>query len=140
MPSTRLAKNPSKLRPERFISHEAYSNYLPLNLVAKRADLLDEASHRRLLYFLQNQSMQTGGLSELSSELAELLKMEASELQCELERLCLDPDFGFNELSTSANAEAIIDKYRSKLNKQSVNNLAETSIKKQVFDCLDYSL
>ncbi len=140
MPATRIAKNPTKLRPERFISHEAYSNYLPLNLVAKRAELLSDPNQRRLLYFLQNQSLQTGGLSVLSSELAEQFNMDATQLQCELERLCLDPDFGFKNITGSRDLVVVIEKYRQKLNKTVSHDLAETSIKRQIFDCLDYAL
>lgn len=71
MSSTRHAPEGAPLRQERYMSSPEYANRRGLlgNLVAQRCELLDNESHRSLIYFLQALSHRAGGLDKVAERL-----------------------------------------------------------------------
>ena len=68
MSSTRIAKNSSPLRQERYASDPAFNEGLKASAVARKCSLLHDPEHRELALFLQAASMQPGGLSALATD------------------------------------------------------------------------
>jgi hypothetical protein len=69
MSSTRTAQPGSPLRQERFASSPEFERGLKANLVAKRAELLESAEDRELIWWIQHESHEPGGLNALVDEL-----------------------------------------------------------------------
>jgi hypothetical protein len=69
MSNTRHASAGAPLHQERFMSSTEYERGLMANIVARRCEVLDDASHRALIWFLQLLSHQDGGLESVASEL-----------------------------------------------------------------------
>lgn len=78
MSNTRTAKPGSPLRQERYCSSVEYEAALKANLVAKRCSVLTDASQRELVWWIQAQSHQPGGLKALA---ARILKDHAGQFQ-----------------------------------------------------------
>src|SRR5271170_5928184 len=67
--STRHADSESPPRQERFASSPEYAKGLLANLVAPRSELITEQKHRQLIWFLQRESWQPGGLEKVAAEI-----------------------------------------------------------------------
>lgn len=71
MSNTRIAPEGGAFRPDRFASSDAITTGLPANLVARRCSVLQQPADRELVYWLQYQSHQEGGLSRVAARLQE---------------------------------------------------------------------
>ncbi|MBI5818674.1 MAG: ATP-binding protein [Verrucomicrobia bacterium] len=147
MSNTRYATRGSPLKHERFCSAPEYERGILATFVAKKCSLIGDSKLAALLWFLQQRSLVLSGLGEVADELtAQLpanhqtsLKTSESRLAEQLERLCVDPEFGFADIGGLADPVGALTAYRARCIEKAREQIAFTTIAQRMFELLDFA-
>ena len=135
------------MKHHRFCSAPEYERGILATFVAKKCSLIGDSKLIGLLWFLQQRSLVLSGLSEVADELmAQLpanhrtsLKTSEARLAEQLERLCVDPGFGFADIKGLADPVGALTAYRARCIEKEREQIAFTTIAQRVFELLDFA-
>ena len=146
MSNTRYAAEGEPLNHERFCSAPEYCRGIVATMVGKKCSVVEDPRVVALLWFLQQRSLQLGGLRKTAKEIIERSRKHAasregstSQLDEDLERACIDPKFGLADIRALTHPlETLLD-YHDHCVEHARRSIAFTSIARRVFALLDFA-